>query len=179
MKKEFGVRLLLIFLTGVFVISACTRGRNITVSYQMKDVKENTPSYQLSVWLEKPDGTFVKTLFVSEYLAYGGYLEYGVCPSWSKKAHWNNVTQEEFDAVTGATPKPGDVKLKIELSPDRVPDGEYRLYIQVHLTGDLNDTYRGKVKFIAGQKTTARIEPFEIKSGDEKGILSDIHVTIK
>ncbi len=179
MKNGINVRSLLIFLAGVFIISACSRGRNVTVSYQMKDVREKTPSYQLSVWLEKPDGTFVKTMFVSEYLAYGGYLEYGVCPLWSKKAHWDNVAQEEFDAVTGATPKPGNVKLKMRFSSDKVPEGEYQLFIQVHLTGELNDTYKRNVKLIPGKKTTARIEPFEIKSGDEKGILSDIKVTIE
>lgn len=180
MKKNLFVKLLLILL-GVFIITACTREREITVLYQMQDVKEIIPSYQLSIWIEKPDGTFVKTLFVSEYLAYGGYLEYGICPSWSKKAHWDKVTQEELDAVSGATPMPGDVKLEIKFNSDKVPDGEYQLFIQVHLTSDQNDTYKGKVKFLSGKKTVAKIEPYKIKkikNGDEKGILSNIEVTI-
>ncbi len=35
------------------------------------------------LWLKKPDGTFAKTLFVSEYLSYGGYNHPEICPDWS------------------------------------------------------------------------------------------------
>ncbi len=181
MKKNLIVRLLLIFLIGAFIITACTRERNIIVSYQMKDVKEIIPSYQLTIWLEKPDGTFVTTLFVSEYLAYGGYLEYGVCPSWSKKAHWDTVTKEELDAVSGATPVPGEVKLEMKFNADKVPDGEYNLFIQVHLTSDLNDTYKGKVNFVSGKATVSQIKPYkikEVKSEDKYRLLSNIKLTI-
>ncbi len=182
MKKTLFTKQALIFLFGLFLITSCSQKRTIKISYQMEDVKEYPPSYQLSIWLEKPDGTFVKTLFVSEYLAYGGYLEYGICPTWSKKAGWDKVEKEEFDAVSGATPDTGDVKLEKEYSIDQIPDGEYLLFIQVHLKEDLNDTYKGKVDIKSSEETHAQIKPFKIsriKDGKQKGIISNIEVVVK
>ena len=181
MKKINLIWQVLALIIGLFLITSCTHKKTIKISYQMEDVKEYIPSYQLSVWLEKPDGNFVKTLFVSEYLAYGGYLEYGICPSWSKNASWDKVTKEELDAVSGATPEPGDVKFKSEFSIDQIPDGEYLLFIQVHLKEDLNDTYKGNVKLIAGKETVAKIKPYKIKrikNAEQKGILSSIELKI-
>ena len=180
MRKIYFTRLILILTPVLFIFNSCTQERTFTISYQMEDVKEYIPSYQLSIWIEKPDGTFVKTLFVSDYLAYGGYLEYGICPSWSKKANWDKVTKEELDAVSGATPEPGNVKLEKKFTVDKIPDGEYILFIQVHLQEDLNDTYKGKVK-ISGKESEAQIKPYKIKrlvNGKPKGILSNMKIVI-
>lgn len=181
MNKTIVIRQLLALVIGLFLITSCTHKKTIKISYQMEDLQEYVPSYQLSIWLEKPDGTFIKTLFVSEYLAYGGYLEYGICPSWSKKANWDKVTKEESDAVTGATPKVGNVDLELENSIDNVPDGEYLLYLQVHLKEDLNDTYKGKINLKTGNETDIQLKPYKIqriKDGNPKEILSNIQVAI-
>jgi hypothetical protein len=181
MKKQFFRRQVLILIIGLFIITSFTNEKTIKISYQMEDVKEYVPSYQLCIWLEKPDGTFVKSLFVSEWLAYGGYLDYGVCPSWTENASWDKVTKEEFDAVSGATPDVGNVKLELENSINNVPDGEYLLSIQIHLKEDLNDTYKGKVNLKAGKKIDIQLKPYKIqriKDGKQKGIISNIEVTI-
>lgn len=128
-EKIHLVRRSLIFLLWLIIVTACSNERIMIVSYQMKDVKEIIPSYQLTIWLEKSDGTFAKTLFISEYLAYGGYLEYGICSSWTNKANWDNVTKEELDAVSDATPEPGDVRLELEFNLDELPDGEFQISI--------------------------------------------------
>lgn len=182
MKKNLLMRRVLIFILGLFILASCSNKRTFTISYQMEDVKEYTPSYQLTIWLEKTDGTFVKTLFVSDYLAYGGYLEYGICPSWSKKAGWGMVTKEELDAVSGATPESGDVKMKLKFSSDEIPDGEYQLFVQVHLQGNLNETYKGEVKLISGKEINIQMKQYKIKgieNGGQKTIISDIEATIK
>ena len=181
MKKTIYTNQALIFLLGLFLITSCAHKRTIEISYQMEDVKEFTPSYQLSIWLEKTDGTFVKTLFVSDYLAYGGYLEYGICPSWSKKANWDKTTKEELDAVSGATPDPGDVNLVVECSIDQIPDGEYNLFIQVHLKENLNDTYKGKVNFLSGKEMQVQLKPYKtrkIENEEQKGVVSNIKAMI-
>ena len=181
MKKRYVTWELLIVLLGMFLITSCSdKNRTINISFTMINVKSYNPSYQMVIWLEKPDGTFFKTLFVTDYLAMGGYLEYGVCPRWSKKANWNEVTKEEFDAVTGATPAPGNVKMKIKT--DDVPNGKYFLYLQVHLKEDLNDTYRGEVDFSGRKKAHVQMKPYKTnntKDGERQSIISNIRVTIK
>lgn len=61
------------------------------------------PSYQTSIWLENSEGERVRSLLVSEWLAYSGHNHDGVCPTWQAVADWENVSEADFDAVTRAT----------------------------------------------------------------------------
>ena len=118
----------------------------LTVSFQMNEREGYPRSDQLVIWLEKPDGTFVKTLFVSDYLSYGGYNDPEICPGWTTKTDWEEASQEEFDAITGATPSIGLVNLELTCSSELVPKGDYHIFIEVHLTADYNELYSGLVK---------------------------------
>ncbi len=179
MKKHISGLELLALLAGIFIFSSCNLGhkRTIEISYRMKNVTQYKPSYQLAVWLEKPDSSFFKTLFVSDYLAYGGYLVAGICDTWSQKADWDKVSKEEFDAVSGATPKPGKVHLKLESRKDQIPDGEYILCLQVHLK-NINELYTGKVVF-SGKKCHTHLTPDKRLKPSEKIIISGIEILCK
>ena len=134
----------------VFVLSffflGCTNNTNkIKLSFHLNKIEAFTSSDQLVIWLEKPDSTFVKTLFISDYLAYGGFALTTICTDWSGRAAWKNITKEEFDAVTAATPIHGNVEFDFEIQKEKVPDGEYNLFIEVHLAEDYNELYSGTV----------------------------------
>ncbi len=71
--------------------------------------------------------------------------------------------------------------MEIEFSIDQIPDGEYLMFIQVHLKEALNDTYVGKVNVLSGKEMHVQLKPFETKgtkNREQKRILSDIEVTI-
>lgn len=143
-----------VFLIGLMtVFSGCNQSREwiLDVSFQLTELEGYTRSDQLVIWLEKPDGTFVKTLFVSEYLSYGGYNHPEICPDWSSKTNWEEASQEEFDAVTSATPSVGLVNMALSCTSEVVPRGEYNIFIEVHLTTDYNELYSGMVK-VSGRK---------------------------
>ena len=55
------------------------------------------------------------------------------------------ISKEEFDAVTGATPGQGDVEFELEVEKDGIPDGEYKLFIEVHLTEKYNELYSATI----------------------------------
>lgn len=142
MKKR-KILFLLICSTVLFVIiSRCSDGkRMIELTFKLNNTEGFNSSDQMVVWLENSDSTFVKTLFVSEYMAYGGYnLDY-ICPDWPERAGWEMISNDEFDAVTGATPDPGDVKFEFIVEKDSIPAGEYKLFIEVHLAEKYNELY--------------------------------------
>ena len=149
MKNHRVISFFVAFIIGLgIIIPGCNQTREwiLNVSFQMNELEDYPRSDQLVIWLEKLDGTFVKTLFVSEYLSYGGYNDSEICPGWTTKTDWEEASQEEFDAVTSATPSIGLVNMEFACSNEEVPKGEYHIFIEVHLTADYNELYSGKVK---------------------------------
>jgi hypothetical protein len=172
-----------IFLLGLGALfPGCNRTREwiLDISFQLTEMEGYPRSDQLVIWLEKPDGTFVKTLFVSEYLSYGGYNDPEICPSWSTKTNWEEASQEEFDAVTGATPSIGLVNMALSFTSEVVPRGEYNIYIEVHLAADYNELYSGLVK-VSGRKFNNNLT---VSYNPEKyhkatyDVLSDVRISL-
>lgn len=129
----------------------------LNVSFDLNDREEYPRSDQLVIWLEKPDGTFINSLFVSEYLSYGGYNDPDICPDWTTKANWEEASQEEFDAVTGATPSIGPVQMELTLPVDQLPKGDYNIFIEVHQTADYNELYSGSLR-ISRKRYNSQLE---------------------
>ena len=147
----------------------------------MNEREEYPRSDQLVIWLEKPDGTFVKTLFVSEYLSYGGYNDPDICPDWSSNTNWEEVSEAEFDALTGATPKIGIVQIEVVLLKEEVPRGDYNIFTEVHLTADYNELYTGKIR-ISRRDATSQLEVSyrpERYHAATYDILSDLRVSVQ
>jgi hypothetical protein len=158
------------------------RKRKFEVMFNLKNIQSFAPSDQMAIWLEKPDSSYVKTLFLSEYLSYGGFRVDGICNDWSSKASWENVSVEEFDAVTAATPSAGEVKLKLECPAGIVPDGQYIILLEVHLVDQYNELYSGTLN-LGGKKTECSMEvsyrPEPCAKKTEGDILSDVRAAAK
>ncbi len=105
---------------------------------------------QTVAWLEDENGKYVKSLLVSEWLSYGGYKRPVVCVTWSGLADWANVSIEEFDAVTQATPYYGDNELIIDCTKRGLLPGTYYYCVETHVVDEYNILYRGQIKI--GQK---------------------------
>ncbi len=186
MKKHI-IQILIILTLGAsaVIISGCnafaSKDAILNISFQMNEREEYPRSDQLVVWLEKPDSTFVKTLFISEYLSYGGYNDPDICPDWSSNNNWEMVSQEEFDALTGATPSIGSVQIEINLPKGQVPNGEYIIFVEVHLTADYNELYSGKIS-VTRKETSALLEAAYIPEKYHNAtydVLSDVRINIQ
>ena len=170
-----------LYIDVIFTGCAGMNNKKIELSFQLNEMKDFVPSNQMAIWLERPDSTFVKTLFVCEYLAYGGFRVTGICPEWTSGANWEKVSGEEFDAVTGATPLTGPVEMKLKCPVDQIPDGTYNLYFEVHLAEDYNELYSTEI-FVSGTKDTKNLsvsympEKYPRASGD---ILSGVKATCR
>jgi len=110
----------------------------LELSYNFNKVGGVQPSYQTAIWLEDSTGKYLKTLFVSEFLSYGGYHDSTICPHWNKWADWENASQDIYDAVTQATPSLGTNILKIDCQREKLAPDVFRCCIEVHIVDVYN-----------------------------------------
>lgn len=166
------------FILSVFITSCGEKKNTVELSFQLNKIEAFTSSDQMVVWLEKTDKTFVKTLFICDYLAYGGYVLTSICPSWSGRENWKVVEKDEFDAVTGATPIQGAVKFEFEFEKKDIPNGEYNIFIEVHLAEEYNELYSGTLDFSdAEYNTELKVNYIPIQHPQTSGVLlSDVKV---
>lgn len=121
------------------------------------------PSYQLAIWLEDAQEHYAKTLFLSEYLSYGGYNDSTICPAWNSQADWDKAPMEAYDAVTRATPPLGDNVFEFGLDTLGVEPGEYWCCVQAHLIEEYNILFKNKIEI--GQTGESTSDPvFEPKA---------------
>ncbi len=149
----------------------------LAVSFRINEaVGDVQPSYQTVVWLETEEGGYVKTLFISEYLSYGGYNDSTICPAWIKQADWEHAPETEYDARTQATPSTGEHSLIFDLGNEDIPPGPYIVCMQIHIIEDYNILYKGRV-VIGGDDNETRAQSVYTPAPYEaaKNILTDVN----
>ncbi len=138
--------LLAILASGcVFGFAADPAEGTLQITYTFSTAQGLEPSYQIAIWIEKEDGQFVKSLFISEYLAYGGFNDPTICPEWSKIAGWDKATEAEYDAVSKPTPPIGSNTLKLDCKARGIEPGTYVYCAEVHIVENFNILCKGKI----------------------------------
>ena len=115
-------------------------------------------SNQYAVWIENEKGDVVKTLFVTSYTTKGrarggepakrGYIVRPACvPTWVKTVKANEKSDQQLDAVTGATPQAGGTQTFMWDFTDQegkaVPQGNYKVVVEATLFFDSDIIYSG------------------------------------
>ena len=145
------LHILLILPVTVFTMMSCSGENNlaegyIELTYDFNAPKTIEPSFQTVIWLENAQGKYIKSLLVSEYLSFGGYEDTLICPDWNGLVDWENMSDEEYDAITAATPPVGSNTFKIDCSKEKLLPDEYRVCIQTHIRDEYNILYCGKIE---------------------------------
>ena len=190
MKKAFFI-LILCAIPALMAFLAPKAG-DLEISFNY-DKKPGAGSNQYAVWIENSQGQVVKTLFVTQFTSKGrsrggakaerGYTFRPTCmPTWVKHVDAENLSDEQMDAFTGATPASSGVQTFIWDFTDQagkpVPAGEYRFYVEATYNGPSIVTYSGTVS--SGQKAgdlEFKTEYVE-ESEDRKDMISDVRVRI-
>ena len=115
-------------------------------------------SNQYAVWIENEKGNVVKTLFVTSYTTKGrarggeqpkrGYIVRPACvPTWVKTVKADEKTDQQLDAVTGATPQAGGTQTFTWDFTDEqgkaVQQGDYKVVVEATLFFDSDIIYSG------------------------------------
>lgn len=113
-------------------------------------------SNQVAVWVENSDGNVVKTLYVSNFTgkARGYEKRKDALKHWVVEAEPEKMTDQEMDAVSGATPENGTQKLSWDLTDSEgkaVPAGTYRICLEGTLFWGSNVLYSGNIDLLNDQ----------------------------
>lgn len=172
--------------------SANTKGKSVEISFDY--VKQQGPgSNQYAVWIENDKREVVKTLFVTSFTTKGriregqprrrGYTYRPTCvPTWVTNAKAAEMSDDEIDGFTGATPQTGkqvfvwdftDVKGK------KVGKGKYKVCVEATLKNDYQMLFTGFVtpKDKAGEITMKQ----EVKGSNDaySGMIKGVKAIVK
>ena len=102
----------------------------LTVTLEYKK-QTGSASNQYAVWIEDYDGDLVKTLYVTEYTADGGYKNRpDSIFNWVKKSNLVEMSKVEVDAISGATPNSGIHTYSWDVGGAGLQEGRYIFVVE-------------------------------------------------
>ena len=151
MKKV--ILVLTVLMAAMLLISGCAEPAAaqkdsdiVSVSFNFEK-QQGYASNQFAVWVEDMDGNLVKTLYATKFTAKGGFEQRpDALPVWVARA--GLAQGANVDAVTGATPKTGEVSFVWDLTDAngaRVADGTYKFFVEGTLRWKNQVLYTGEI----------------------------------
>ncbi len=120
---------------------------------------------QVAAWLEKPDGTFIDTIYVTEIGMTG---KYAAAPKHGRPEAlpvWSHLRKEGADAVSSPT----TVGTRLVYGNDiaaRLPDGIYIIKLETNRSYDWNEMYSKKNSGVNGQPSIVYLAELAIGGED-------------
>ena len=126
---------------------AAQKAQSVELSFNYEK-QGGAGSNQWAVWIENSKGEVVRTLYVSSFTTKGrgsangqrrrGYTFRPTCvPTWVKNAKAEEMTDEQIDAITGATPSASGKQTYTwdfkDAQGKTVPAGEYKICLEATL----------------------------------------------
>ena len=163
----------------------------VSFNYQRQ---QGPGSNQYAVWIENDKGDVVKTLFVTSFTTKGrvrgneqtmrGYIKRPACvPTWVKAVKANDLTDQQLDAFTGATPQASGTQTFTwdftNQEGKAVKKGTYKVFVEATLFNASTITYSGSFSTLdkAGDITLTS----ELTQSDEnhKDMVTDVKAILK
>lgn len=193
--KSLFIAMLTTILVAVPSMAQTKKGKAKTLEVSFNYQKQAGPgSNQYAIWIENDKGEFIKTLFVTAYTTKGrtrpgqepkrGYVVRPTCvPAWVKASKASEQTDQQLDAVTGATPLSGGIQTFTWDFTDQqgkaVPQGTYKVFVEATLFFDSIITYSGT--FSTKDKKGDITLTSSLTKEDEahKGMVTDVKAALK
>lgn len=147
MKKKYGLSLLIMMIIITVLFCGCSNDKEqpsdpsaistdsgkVIISFDFTK-QSGHASNQFAVWIENSSGELVRTLYATEFTPEGGFEKRpDAIATWVEKAQVANMSDEEVDAISGATPKSGSLSYGWDLTDENgelVPEGEYKFFVE-------------------------------------------------
>ena len=158
-QKKIVSLMIAAMLLSVVAVAQNSKKAAKTLEVSFNYQKQGGPgSNQYAIWIENEKGEFVKTLFVTSYTSKGrsrggekaqrGYIVRPTCvPVWVKTSKAEEKTDQQLDAVTGATPQnSGTQTFTWDFTDEQgkaVPQGTYKIKVEATLYFDSDIVYTG------------------------------------
>ena len=174
------------FLASLMVLPIAAKSVELSFNYQKQS---GAGSNQWAVWVENSEGKVVRTLTVTSFTSKGrrgrrGYTFRPTCvPTWVKNAGAEQMTDEQIDAVTGATPSQSGIQTYTwdfkDANGKEVPAGDYKIYLEATLYFNSIILYSGSFSTIdkAGEiKLTSTLTE---QDEQHKNMVTEVKAQIK
>ena len=166
----------LLLVSGCAATPAAQEQRNndiVAVSFDFAK-QGGYASNQFAVWIEDASGTPVKTLFVTNFTAKGGYQKRpDAIPLWVERSAAGTGVP---DGVSGATPKSGSVRYVWDLTDQsgaRVPDGTYTFHVEGTLRWKNQVLYTGEIALDGNATTAEATAEYTYAASDDQPALNE------
>ncbi|MFC1541860.1 DUF2271 domain-containing protein [Candidatus Latescibacterota bacterium] len=119
-------------------------------------------SNQYAIWIEDESGQYIRTLFVTDYMTRrnGWKVRQQSMVNWVRTADLNNMSQQNIDAMSSATPQAGTQTVAWDLtdaSGKPVGAGVYVYKIEACLLMENNVLWTGEIR-VGGARQTSQPE---------------------
>lgn len=132
--------IIIALLASMMMLPVAAKSVELSFNYQKQS---GAGSNQWAVWIENAEGKVVRTLTVTSFTSKGrggrrGYTFRPTCvPTWVKNAKAEEMTDEQIDAVTGATPSQSGIQTYTwdfkDADGKEVPAGDYKICFEATL----------------------------------------------
>ena len=176
-------RISFIFILLVFILSCAAaqqtpqQAAEITFTFTRQT---GSASNQFAVWIENAQGQYVKTLYATKYTANGGWKRRAASiPVWVKKSGLSDMTSAQVDALTGATPRTGNLTYTWDGTDSKgaaVPAGEYVIFLEATLRWENQVLYRAPIRLGQGPASPEVGVEYTGDPGAERIMIGDVKV---
>ena len=115
-------------------------------------------SNQYAVWIEDSNGNYVRTLSATRFAARGGFNDRpDTLPIWVKASNWVNVTPNDIDAISTATPGTGVVTVPWDCKDAQgqvVPEGIYVYKVEGNISWEKRVIWTGTISVGQGPNSS-------------------------
>jgi hypothetical protein len=180
-KARIAVLCLILILGGTAAAQsqAATAGK-VTVNYTLTRIG-GIASNQFAVWVEDEAGKYIRTIFVTNYMArrQGWKTRQQSLVNWVKAVDVKNLPKEDVDALSSATPQSGKLSVVWDLKDaagKQAPAGIYIYRVEACLLWENNVLWTGKIN-VGNAAETSRAEAIYYPEAAEKlgkTLISDV-----
>jgi hypothetical protein len=132
---------------------------------------------QFVIWVEDMDGNYVKTVCGTNFAARGGYESRPeAVPVWVEKSNAAAMSNEQIDAISGATPQTGTQTYYWDLTDDSgkpVDAGEYIITVEGNLRWKNRVVYVGIIEVGGGATQSEAIGEISHEESGGNAALGD------
>lgn len=191
MKKLLAITLV---LCACVCITSCKENKATVMELSFDYQKQQTHgSNQYAIWIENAQKEVVKTLFVTSFTTKGrvrdgqpsprGFVFRPACvPTWVEHSGAADMSDEELDAFTGATPSDSGVQTFVwdftDQQGEKVASGDYKVFLEATLFDNTRIIYSGDIS----TRETGEVEMVSIKSGSDErfdSMISEVKLVVK
>lgn len=178
--------IIIALLASMMMLPIAAKSVELSFNYQKQS---GAGSNQWAVWIENAEGKVVRTLTVTSFTSKGrggrrGYTFRPTCvPTWVKNAKAEEMTDEQIDAVTGATPSQSGIQTYTwdfkDADGKEVPAGDYKICFEATLYFNSILLYTGSfsTKDKAGEiKLTSTLTE---EDEAHKNMITEVKATLK